>query len=91
MNKSEFVEAIASGMGGTKVDASRFLEIFQMTITDALKKGDQIMIPGFGSFSVVMRAARTGVNPKNGQKLQIKATRVPKFKAGKSLKEAVQD
>ena len=90
MNKSEFVEAIATGMGGTKVDASRFLEIFQLTVTKALRSGNHIMIPGFGSFTVAQRAARTGVNPKNGQKLHIKATKVPKFKAGKSLKEAVQ-
>lgn len=90
MNKSEFVEAIATGMGGTKVDASRFVEVFQMTVTKTLQDGNQLMLPGFGSWSVVDRAARTGVNPKNGEKLEIKATKVPKFKAGKSLKEAVQ-
>ena len=90
MNKSELVSAIANGSGGTKVDASRFLEMFLMTVTDALKKGDQVVLPGFGSFSTGKRAARTGRNPQTGATIQIKEARVAKFKAGKSLKEAVQ-
>lgn len=90
MNKSELVEAIASGSGVTKADANRVLDTFMLTVTDALKSGDQVVLPGFGSFSTGNRSARTGRNPQTGQTIQIKASRVAKFKAGKSLKEAVQ-
>ncbi len=90
MNKSELVDAIASGSGLTKADASRVLETFTSTITDALKSGDQVVIPGFGSFLTGNRSARAGRNPQTGKVIQIKASRVAKFKAGKNLKEAVQ-
>lgn len=91
MNKSELVDAIASGSGLTKSDASKVLEVFMMTVTDALKNGDQVVIPGFGSFSTGNRSARTGRNPQTGKTIEIKASRVAKFKAGKNLKEAVQE
>ncbi|KTC86023.1 HU family DNA-binding protein [Legionella drozanskii] len=91
MNKSELIEAIASGSGLTKADASRVLDTFMMTVTDALKKGDQVVLPGFGSFSTGNRSARTGRNPQTGATIEIKASRVAKFKAGKALKEAVQE
>lgn len=91
MNKSELVEAIANGSGVTKADANRVLDTFMTTVTDALKSGDQVVLPGFGSFSTGNRSARTGRNPQTGQTIQIKASRVAKFKAGKSLKEAVQE
>ena len=91
MNKSELIEAIASGSGVTKADASRVLDTFMMTVTQALKKGDQVVLPGFGSFSTGNRSARTGRNPQTGATIEIKASRVAKFKAGKSLKEAVQE
>ncbi len=90
MNKSELVAAIANGSGVTKADANRVLDTFMQTVTDALKSGDQVVLPGFGSFSTGNRSARTGRNPQTGQTIQIKASRVAKFKAGKSLKEAVQ-
>lgn len=90
MNKSELVDAIASGAGLTKAVASTVLEAFMTTVTDALKSGDQVVIPGFGSFSTGNRSARTGRNPQTGKTIQIKASRVAKFKAGKNLKEAVQ-
>lgn len=90
MNKSELVAAIANGSGVTKADANRVLDMFMQTVTDALKSGDQVVLPGFGSFSTGNRSARTGRNPQTGQTIQIKASRVAKFKAGKSLKEAVQ-
>lgn len=90
MNKSELVEAIAQGSGVTKADANRVLDTFMMTVTDTLKSGDQVVLPGFGSFSIGNRSARTGRNPQTGQTIQIKASRVAKFKAGKTLKEAVQ-
>ena len=85
MNKSELVDALASGSGLTKADASRVLETFMLTVTDALKSGDQVVIPGFGSFSTGNRSARTGRNPQTGKVIQIKASRVAKFKAGKEL------
>lgn len=91
MNKSELVEAIANGSGVTKADANRVLDTFMHTVTDALKAGDQVVLPGFGSFSTGNRSARTGRNPQTGQTIEIKASRVAKFKAGKSLKEAVQE
>lgn len=91
MNKSELVEAIANSTGGTKADASRFVDMFMMTVTDALKSGDQVVLPGFGSFSTGYRTERTGRNPQTGETITIKASRVAKFKAGKSLKEAVQE
>jgi DNA-binding protein HU-beta len=90
MNKSELIEAIASGSGVTKADASRVLDTFMTTVTDALRSGDQVVLPGFGSFSTGNRSARTGRNPQTGATIQIKAARVAKFKAGKALKEAVQ-
>lgn len=90
MNKSELVEAIANDSGVTKAAASKVLDAFMLTVTDALKKGDQVVLPGFGSFSTGNRSARSGRNPQTGQTIQIKASRVAKFKAGKSLKEAVQ-
>ena len=90
MNKSELVEAIANGSGVTKADANRVLDTFMATVTDTLRSGDQVVLPGFGSFSTGNRSARTGRNPQTGQTIQIKASRVANFKAGKSLKEAVQ-
>lgn len=91
MNKSELIEAIASGSDVSKAEAGKVLDIFMKTITDALKSGDQVVLPGFGSFSTGLRSARTGRNPQTGQAIEIKASRVAKFKAGKSLKEAVQE
>jgi DNA-binding protein HU-beta len=90
MNKSDLIEAIANGSSVTKISAAKMLDVLMATITDALKSGDQVVIPGFGSFSTGLRAARTGRNPQTGDVLQIKASRVAKFKAGKSLKDAVQ-
>lgn len=90
MNKSEFVDAIADGAGITKVSAAKVLDVMIATITDTLKKGGQVVLPGFGSWSVGERAARTGRNPQTGQEIQIQASRVAKFKAGKTLKESVQ-
>lgn len=91
MNKSELIEAIANGSGLTKAAASKVLDVFMATVTDVLKSGDQLVIPGFGSFSTGLRAARTGRNPQTGNAIEIKASRVAKFKAGKTLKEAVQE
>lgn len=90
MNKSELVEALASGAGVKKTEATRVLEAFVSTITETLKNGGQLVLPGFGSFSVGQRAARAGRNPQTGAPIQIKASKVAKFRAGKLLREAVQ-
>ncbi|KTD16730.1 HU family DNA-binding protein [Legionella jordanis] len=91
MNKSQLIEAIANGSGVTKADASRVIDTFMTAVTDALKSGDQVVLPGFGSFSITNRAERTGRNPQTGATIKIKASRVARFKAGKALKEAVQE
>jgi len=89
MNKGELIEAVATSADLTKADATKAVEAFVDTVTKALKKGDQVAIVGFGSFSVKSRAARQGRNPKTGDPINIPASRVPGFKAGKALKDAV--
>jgi len=91
MNKTELVQAIANGSGITKVSAGKVLEVFMTTVTEALKSGDQVVLPGFGSFKTRLRSAYAGRNPQTGKEIQIKAARVANFKAGKNLKEAVQE
>ncbi|MDO9027822.1 MAG: HU family DNA-binding protein [Candidatus Roizmanbacteria bacterium] len=77
-------------MGGTKRSAAEAVELIFDEITKTLSKGQEVAITGFGSFRVVKRAGRTGVNPRTGEKIQIPAVKVPKFRAGKALKEAVK-
>jgi len=89
MNKGELIEAVATAADLTKADATKAVEAFVESVTKALKKGDQVAIVGFGSFSVKSRAARQGRNPKTGDPINIPASRVPGFKAGKALKDAV--
>ena len=89
MNKSELVDAIASGADISKADAGKALDATVAAITDALKGGEQVSLVGFGTFSVKARAARTGRNPQTGAEIQIAASNVPGFKAGKALKDAV--
>lgn len=89
MNKSELVDAIAQQSGLTKTDAAKALDATMDSVKGALKKGDTVSLVGFGTFSVKKRAARTGRNPKTGEPLEIKASNVPSFKAGKGLKDAV--
>ena len=91
MNKTELVKTIATGAGVTIASASKVLDVFMSTVTDTLKRGDQIVLPGFASISTGHRAERTGRNPQTGQTITIPASTVVKFKAGKNLKEAVQD
>lgn len=88
MTKNELVTKMAAKSGLTKADAEKALLAFQLTVQDALKAGDKVAIPGFGIFSVSDRAARTGKNPQTGEPLQIAASKAPKFKAGKTLKDA---
>ena len=89
MNKAELIDAIAAGAGLSKADAARGLEAGIKAITKALKKGDSVSLVGFGTYSVKKRAARTGRNPRTGETIKIKASKVPTFKAGKALKDAV--
>jgi len=91
MTKQDLVNAAASAAGVTKKDAASVLEAVLDSVTKSLKKGDNVTITGFGTFRVSKRAARTGVNPRNpGEKIKIPAMKLPAFKAGKSLKDAVR-
>ena len=89
MNKSEFIDAVAAESGLTKADAGKALDGVIGAITNALKKGDTVTLAGFGTFEKRHRKARVGRNPRTGEALQIKASNVPSFKAGKALKDAV--
>ena len=90
VNKSELIDAIAESADISKAAAGRALDAMTNSITGALKKGDQVTLIGFGTFSVKERAARTGRNPQTGAEIKIPASKVPGFKAGKALKDAVK-
>ena len=89
MNKSELIEAVAASADLPKAAAGRALDAMVEAITDALKKNDQVVLVGFGTFAVKERAARTGRNPQTGAPINIAAAKIPGFKAGKALKDAV--
>ena len=89
MNKSELINAISDASGLTKADAGRALDATLSSVSDALKGGDSVSLIGFGTFSVKARSARTGRNPQTGETIQIKASNIPSFKAGKTLKDSV--
>jgi DNA-binding protein HU-beta len=89
MNKQELIAAVSDGAGLTKADAGKAVEGVFDAITGALKKGDEVRLVGFGTFSVSKRKASTGRNPRTGEPMKIKASSQPKFKAGKGLKDAV--
>lgn len=89
MNKSELIDVIAQSADLPKAQAGRVLDSVIDAITQTLIKGDQVTVAGFGTFSVRSRAARTGRNPQTGAPISIKASKVPSFKAGKALKDAV--
>ena len=89
MNKSELIDRIAEAANLTKADAGRALDATVGAVTAALKSGDAVTLVGFGTFGVKERAARTGRNPQTGKEIQISASKTPSFKAGKSLKDAV--
>ena len=89
MNKAELIDAIADAADLSKASAGHALDAAIESITKALKKGDSVTLVGFGTFSVRKRAARTGRNPRTGETIQIKASKVPGFKAGKALKDAI--
>lgn len=89
MNKSELISKVASASNLTKADAERAIDATFSSITSSLKSGEEVRLIGFGTFAVTNRPATTGRNPRTGQPLNIAATRLPKFRAGKQLKEAV--
>ena len=90
MNKSALIDAVASKTGHSKKDVELTVEAMLDVITDQLRQGLDVSFTGFGSFMVSNRAARMGINPLTKEKIQIPAITVPKFKAGKALKEAVR-
>ncbi len=89
MNKSELVDAVADKADISKAAAGKAVDAMVDVIGDTLSKGDQVTLVGFGTFLTRQREARQGRNPRTGQTIQIKASRVPSFKAGKALKDAV--
>ncbi|MCL1832850.1 MAG: HU family DNA-binding protein [Oscillospiraceae bacterium] len=91
MTKAELITMVAEKSGSTKKDAEVALNAVLDSLTDALSQGKKVQLVGFGTFEVRERAAREGVNPRTKEKIQIAAAKVPAFKAGRALKEAVAD
>lgn len=89
MNKSEMIDAVSAKAGLTKADTDRAFKAFVDVITEAMAKGDQVSLVGFGTFLVRERQARSGRNPRTGETISIDAAKIPSFKAGKALKDAV--
>jgi len=89
VNKAELIEAVAESAEMTKAEAGRAIDAVVSSITAAMQKQDDVSLIGFGTFTVRERAARAGRNPQTGETIQIKAAKVPAFKAGKALKDAV--
>lgn len=90
MKKQELVDALAAKTGVSRREAEDMVAAFIELVTKELVKGGEVALTGFGTYTVSKRAARAGVNPKTGEKIQIPAVKVPKFKAGKTLKDAVR-
>ena len=89
MNKTELIAAVAEATGISKKDAEKAVSATVDTIVDAIAKGDKVQLVGFGTFEQRQRNARTGVDPRTGNKIEIAASKVPAFKAGKAFKDAV--
>ncbi len=90
MTKSELVEQVADRAELTRSDASKAVDAMLSTVEDALRRGSDVTVSGFGKFHVSQRAPRAGVNPRTGERIQIAASRVPRFTAGSALKSAVK-
>lgn len=90
MNKSELISAVAEASDLSKAAAGKAVDALLSSISRALKEGDDVTLIGFGTFSVRERAARTGRDPRTGEPIEIKASKVPAFRAGKALKDAVK-
>lgn len=91
MNKSELVEAVHAKLGGTKKGAEEAVNAFVEVVTNELAKGERVQLVGFGTFEVRQRAARKGRNPQTGEEMRIPASKAPVFKAGKNLKDIVNN
>ncbi len=91
MNKNELIASIADKTELKKSDVEKVIKAFTETVTDELKNGEKIQLVGFGTFEVTEKAAREGRNPKTGETMKIAACKAPKFKAGKALKDAVNN
>ncbi|WP_340619709.1 nucleoid-associated protein HU-beta [Xenorhabdus siamensis] len=89
MNKSQLIDKIAADVNISKAAAGRVVDAFISSVSGALKGGDDVVLVGFGTFTVRERAARTGRNPQTGKEIKIAAAKVPAFRAGKGLKDAV--
>lgn len=89
MNKGELIEALATATDSSKREADDFLNAFIDTVTKQVKKGERVQLPGFGTFERRARSARTARNPRTGEEIQIKATKVPAFKPGAGFKSTV--
>ena len=89
MNKDDLIGKVASSIGISKSDAAKSVDAVFSNITNTLKGGNEVRLVGFGTFLVVNRAATTGRNPRTGESIQIQAKKVPKFRAGKALKDSV--
>ena len=89
MNKTELIAAVANKTGLSKKDAEGAVKAFTDVVAEELKKGEKVQLVGFGTFEVSKRAARTGRNPRTGENMKIAASKAPKFKAGKALKDIV--
>ncbi len=89
MNKGELIESVAASADLSRADATRAVDAVIDAVTRSLSNGDSVSLVGFGTFTVKKRAARTGRNPRTGEAIQIAASNVPGFKAGKALKDAV--
>ena len=90
MTKQEFVERVASKSGLGRRDAAKAVDAFLESVKESLQNGEAVSFTGFGKFSVADRSAREGVNPQTGEKIQIAASRVPRFSAGSALKKSVK-
>ncbi len=90
MNKTEFFAAVAEASELTDADAAKAVNAFTEVVTQALTQGDTVTLPGFGAFTTTVRAARTGRNPRTGEPIEIAESVIPKFKAGKALKDQIK-
>lgn len=90
MNKSEFIDAYSKKLGITKKDADLYVDTFVNVVAEALSKGDEVKLIGFGTFKPYQRAEKNGVNPQTGERITIPAKTVPKFVPGKELKDIVK-
>lgn len=90
MTKADFIDRVADKSGLSKRDATKAVDAFLESVTESLKRGEAVSFTGFGKFSAQQRAARQGVNPRTGERVQIPAATVPKFSAGSALKQALR-